>query len=177
MSVVFACLLAVVLLGCWVVTVLGLPGNWGMVVATALFAWLIPEDSLVTIGWSTVVVLAILAGIGEILEFLAGAIGVSSAKGSKRSAVLAVVCSIVGSFLGATIGLPLPLIGPFVAIIFCSGVGALVGAVIGELWKGRTDDEAIQVGRSAFWGRILGTVSKILIGSMMVAIAIGAMLL
>ena len=160
MSIVFAALLAVVLAGFWVLTVLGLPGNWGMVVATGLFAWLVPQDSAVTLGWTTVIVLAVLAGIGELLEFLAGAIGVSSAKGSKRSAVLAIVFSILGSFLGVAIGAPLPVIGPFVAIILCSGAGAMVGAIIGELWKGRANGEAIQVGRAAVWDGFSGPSRK-----------------
>ena len=148
-----------------------------MVAATGLFAWLVPKSSAVTLGWGTVIVLLVLASIGELLEFLAGALGVAGAKGSKRSAVLAVVFSIVGSFLGLAVGAPVPVVGPLVAIILFSGIGALVGAMLGEFWKGRGDDEALRVGRAAFWGRILGTVSKILVGSMMVAIAIGAMIL
>lgn len=177
MSVASAVLLVMVLAGCWLLTVMGIPGNWGMVVAAGLFAWLIPEGSAVTLGWTTVVVLLILACLGELLEFLAGAIGVAQAKGSKRSAVLAVLFSIVGSFVGVAVGAPIPLIGQFVAIVFFSGLGALLGAGLGERWKGRTEKEALRVGHAAFWGRILGTVSKILVGSMMVAVALGALIL
>ena len=177
MSVFWAVLLIFVLAGCWFLTVLGLPGNWGMVGAAALFAGFVPKDSAVTLGWTLVVVLVVLACVGELLEFLAGAIGVAQAKGSKRSAVLAVCFSILGSFVGLATGIPIPVVGSLVAVVFFSGVGALVGAMIGELWKGRSDGEAFRVGHSAFWGRILGTVSKILVGSMMVAVAIGGLVL
>ena len=38
MAVVFALTLFLVLLACWLLTLLALPGNWLMVVATSIYA-------------------------------------------------------------------------------------------------------------------------------------------
>ena len=45
MSLLLALILVVILLGCWLVTLLGLPGNWLMVMATAIYAYTIPAQS------------------------------------------------------------------------------------------------------------------------------------
>ena len=54
-----------------IVTLLGMPGNWLMVVATAAYVALAPANSSAAIGWKVVVALLILAILGEIAEFLA----------------------------------------------------------------------------------------------------------
>ena len=99
MAVVFALLLIIILLGCWLLTLLGLPGNWLMVVATSIYAYLIPAQSPTALGWKTVVTILILAAMGEIVELLTGALGVSKSGGSRRSAVMALAGSIVGGIL------------------------------------------------------------------------------
>ena len=38
MAILFALLLMLILLACWLLTLLGLPGNWSMVAATAIYA-------------------------------------------------------------------------------------------------------------------------------------------
>ena len=66
---IFACGLA------WLTTLVALPGNWLIVGCSALFAWLLSHDSGRGITWTTVAVLAGLAVLGEIVEFVAGAAG------------------------------------------------------------------------------------------------------
>ena len=137
MTVIFTLLLIVVLLACWLLTLLGLPGNWLMVVVTSIYAYLVPTQSPAALGWRTVVAILVLAVLGEIIERLAGAIGVGKTGGSRRGAVLALAGSIVGGILGVFVGVPVPLIGSVVAAVFFAGLGAMAGAVLGEMWSGK----------------------------------------
>ncbi len=177
MSFLWAILLMVILLIAWVLTLLGMPGNWVMVVAVALFVLLVPEQSAVAIGWGVVVALLLLAALGELLEFLAGAIGVTKAGGSKRGAVLALLGSLAGGIIGLFVGVPIPFVGSIVAVVLFAGLGALAGAVLGEQWRGRSLDQSWQIGKAAFWGRLLGTLAKTAIGAVMVGVTAAALLL
>ncbi|MBN2291963.1 MAG: DUF456 domain-containing protein [Pirellulales bacterium] len=170
MSIVYAILLILVLMCFWLLTVVGMPGNWMMVAATALYAWLVPEDAATSLGWGVVLAVALLAGFGELLEAIAGALGVAKAGGSRRGAVLALLGSLAGGIVGMFVGLPIPVVGPLVAAVLFAGTGALIGAMLGEQWKGRNLDESWAVGKGAFWGRLLGTLSKVFVGSIMIVI-------
>ncbi len=171
MSVVWAILLVLVLAVCWILTLLGMPGNWFMVAAAAGYALLVPAESPLSIGWATVIALLVLAAIGELLEFLAGAAGVAKAGGSKRGAALALVGSIVGGVTGLFVGVPIPVVGPILGAVLLAGGGAFVGAVLGEQWKGRDIDESMKIGQAAFWGRLLGTAAKSAVGAVMLVVA------
>jgi len=177
MAVVFALLLILVLLACWLLTLLALPGNWLMVVATSIYAWLTPAKSPAALGWRTVVAILVLAALGEIVELVAGAMGVSKTGGSRRGAVMALVGSIVGGILGVFIGVPIPLIGSVVAAVFFAGLGAMIGAVLGETWSGKSLGTSWRVGKAAFWGRLAGTLGKMLLGAVMIVVVVVAMLL
>lgn len=170
MIYLYALLLILVLLIAWGLTLLGGPGNWLMVAAAALYAWFLPGDGTLTIGWGVVIAFLVLATLGEILEFIAGALGATKGGGSKRSAALAMIGSMVGAVAGMFVGVPIPLLGPVIGAFLFAGLGAFAGAVLGEQWKGRSLDQSLDVGSAAFWGRILGTLAKTLLASVMVAI-------
>jgi uncharacterized protein YqgC (DUF456 family) len=176
MSFVWLMLLIVLVIAGWLLTLFSMPGNWVIVVSAALFAWLVPADGTSGIGmsWTAVAALLILAIIGEVIEFLAGAMGASRAGGSKRGAVLAIVGSMIGALIGAFVGLPIPVVGSVVAAILFASCGALVGAMLGEWWKGRDLAQALEVGQGAFWGRMLGALAKTTVASVMAAVAIVA---
>lgn len=176
MTILWAFLLLVTLAVACVLTVLGMPGNWLMVAAVAVYALLVPGDSAVAIGWGVVIAMLIMAGLGELLEFLAGALGVAKAGGSRRGAVMALAGGLLGALIGMFVGLPIPVVGSLVAAILLAGMGAMVGAVLGEQWKGRDFDQSWKVGKAAFWGRLLGTAAKTILGAVMAATAIVAML-
>ena len=40
--------------------------------------------------------------------------------------------------------------------------------MLGESWKGRDLDSGIKVGKAAFWGRLFGTLGKLMCGGLMV---------
>jgi uncharacterized protein YqgC (DUF456 family) len=176
MAIVIALLFVFFLLVCWLLTLLGLPGNWLMAALTAVYAWLVPAKSSLAIGWKSVAALFLLAALGEIIELVAGALGVAKAGGSKTGAATAVVGSIVGAFIGVIVGVPIPLIGSIVAAVVCAGLGAMAGAVLGEVLTGRDLGTSWRIAKLAFWGRLAGTLGKVLVGAVMIAIVIIAML-
>lgn len=155
---------------CWVASVLGLPGNWGIVAAAALLAWLAPEAWATRLGWPGVLLLAGLAGLGELLEFIAGSAGVGQSGGSRRAMVLALLGSLIGAVVGFFVGLPIPVIGGLVASLLFSGLGAAAGAILGQRWLGRNWSETMAVGWAAFYGRLLGTLGKSICGAVMVGV-------
>jgi uncharacterized protein len=177
MSIVWALILFFVLLAAWLLTVMGIPGNWMMVAAAGVYAWLAPKDCATSIGWGVVLTVAVLAGLGELLEASAGFFGAAKAGGSKRGAVLALLGSLVGGIVGMVVGLPIPLVGSLLAAVLAAGAGALLGAMAGELWKGREMGESWLIGKGAFWGRLLGTLAKVLVGSIMLVVLTVALIL
>ncbi len=175
--VTLAILLPLVLVAAWLLTLVGLPGNWIMVGIVALYALLVPVERRVDVGWGVVLVLVGLAVLGEIVEFGAGAAGTSRAGGSKRGAAMALLGSIVGGVVGLFVGLPIPVVGSFLAALLFASVGAFLGAMIGEYWEGRTMEVSVPIGVGAFWGRLLGTLAKTMVGAVMIAVTIIALVL
>jgi uncharacterized protein YqgC (DUF456 family) len=177
MDVLAATLLVLVLVGGWLLQLVGLPGNWLIVAAAALYAWLVGPDASTALGWPTVIAVLLLAVLGEVIEFAAGALGVTTVGGSRRGALLAIVGSIVGGVVGLVVGVPIPLIGQLVAAIVFGGLGALAGAVVGETWKGRDLDASLEIGKAAFIGRLLGTAAKMIVCTLMVVVTLAAIVL
>ena len=171
MDYLWAVLLVLSALACWMLNVLAVPGsNWLMIVLSVLYVWQGPDEGRLALTWAAIGYLVVLAALGELVEFLAGAAGVQNAGGSRRSAALAILGSIFGGLMGALITFPVPILGPLVGAILLAGVGALGGALLGEWWKGRQWEQSWEVGKAAFWGRLFGTFGKILFGSVMVVV-------
>jgi uncharacterized protein len=154
----------------WLTTLLTLPGNWIVVALAAGFAWLFSADAGYGIEWRTVVIAAVLAGFGELIEFGAGAAGAAKQGASRRAVGLSLVGAMVGSVGGLFVGVPIPIVGPLIVAVLGGAVGAFVGAYIGETWKGRTEDERIAAGRGAFVGKLWGTLGKLTVGAVIVAV-------
>ncbi|MHB8902019.1 MAG: DUF456 family protein [Thermoguttaceae bacterium] len=174
-SFLLAVLLAMIVAVSWVATLLGMPGNWLMVAVAAGYVLVAPSGSSAAMGWTTVAVLLVLALVGELFEFLAGAAGAVKAGASRRGVAFALAGSIAGGILGLFVGLPVPVIGSLLAAILFGGAGAFAGAVLGERRTGRSLDKSFKIGEAAFWGRLLGTLSKSVIGAIMVAVVLIAL--
>lgn len=166
----WACLLIAANLAALAGTMLSLPGNWLIVLFTALFAWLVRGPDGLGIGWWGLGVLLVLAIVGEIVEFAAGAAGAAKSGGSRRGMVLALGGSLVGSIVGVSVGsfIPIPLVGSLIGVLGGGALGAFGGAYFGEAWKGRAEEQRFEVGKAAFVGRLLGTVGKLGVGVAMV---------
>ena len=168
----WALLLVACAAAAWLLNLVMLPGNWIIVGSAALFAWLLPETEGRGITWTIVIVLAVLAAIGEVFEFAAGAAGAAKQGASRRAIVLSMVGAIVGSIAGLGIGapIPIPIAGPLAMAIVGGAAGAFGGAYLGEAWKGRDEAARTAAGRGAFIGRIWGTVGKFAVGAVMLAV-------
>ncbi len=141
-------------------TLLGLPGNWLMLMGAGVLAWVYWDER--AIGVTTLIVLAVLALLGEVLEFVTGAAGSRKAGGSIWAAVLAIVGGIVGGVVG-TFALPIPVVGTVIGAC----LGSAFFAVIGELMVGRDLNTSLLTGRGAFVGRLWGTIAKVVVGVVM----------
>jgi uncharacterized protein YqgC (DUF456 family) len=156
----------------WCGNLFALPGNWVVVALTALFVWLVPtrNSQSPAMSWTVVIVIIVLAVVGEMLEFLAGAAGAAKHGASRRSVILSVLGAIVGSCSGVTVGLPLPLVGSVIGAVIGGAIGAFAGAYLGETWKGRDADVSVRVAQGAFAGRLWGTAAKLAVGAVIVVI-------
>jgi uncharacterized protein YqgC (DUF456 family) len=174
MTFVWATLYILAVLVFWTTNLIGLPGNWLIAGTTAAYVWLnrTPENGAT--GWWIVGVVIALAVFGEVVELAASSVGVKRAGGARRSSLLALVGSIVGAITGIIVGVPIPIVGSVIAALAFGGIGAFVGAWFGEVWKGRSYAQSSRVGEAAFWGRLVGTLSKTLIGTVMAGVAMAA---
>lgn len=171
MEYFWAFTLILFVLGSWSLNLFGLPGNWLIVVSAVVYLLLtLPEGRL------AIIALVVLALIGELIEFFSSAWGVARLGGSRRGALFTLVGSLVGGVLGAVVGVPIPVVGPIIAALLFGSVGALVGAMYGENLAGRQLGQSWQIGKAAFWGRLFGTLGKILTGSVMIVVLLVALL-
>ncbi len=133
-----------------VLTLIGLPGIWLMLAfGIGLELW-----QPGSISWWTFGVAAVVACIGEIIEFAAGAVGSRMVGGSKSSAVGA----IVGGMIGAIAGVAFP---PIIGAIIWGSVGAGIGAILGELSAGRREwKDSFRTAGAAASGKFVGTLGK-----------------
>lgn len=155
--IVLVILMIIIMFAVVLSQVIGLPGNWIMLVILVLYKWLGPNVSTDAVTWKFILVMAIIALIGELLEWViqvkAGRKFGSSGKGD--------IGGIVGSIIGGI--LLLPLFFGFGAVL-----GALLGAYVGcfvvEIVRRRTAKEANKAAWGAFVGRFLGMGLKLGIG-------------
>lgn len=158
----------------WSLNFIGLPGNW-LILGLAL-AWMLVGPESYRFSWLVILVLALLATLGEAIEFGASVLGTKKLGGSTRGATLSVVGSIIGGIAGAIFGIPfpIPLVGMLIGSVLFAAAGAWIGATLGEKWVGKPLKESVQIGGAAFAGRLAGTAGKLALGAAMMAIAIVA---
>jgi hypothetical protein len=143
----------------------GLPGTWVMVAAALLYGW---ATDFAAVQWSTIGWLALLAGAGEGVEFIAASAATARERPSRRVSVGA----IIGSIAGAIVGTPLLFgIGSLIGAL----AGAFAGAAMAVAWEGATPNAALRTGLAAMRGRLLGFVLKTAIAVGMVIVVIGAL--
>ena len=154
----------------WFLTVLQLPGNWLIVLLTALAAWLIPEETRFSIRWLTVGIVFGLAVVGEVLELAVGTVAAKKRGASRRAVCLSLLGGIAGAISGAGGGSVVPVLGTLIGVLAGGAAGAFLGAYLGETWKGRSEEQAVAVGRAVAIGRTLGVLGKMIVGVVMVLI-------
>lgn len=149
-------LLIIVLFGALLLIPLGLPGTWAMVGAALVFRMAVRGAG---IGVTTVVVVALLALIGEVLEFALSARYTRQYGGSRRAGWGA----ILGGLAGAFVGVPVPVIGPVIGAF----LGAFFGAFAAELTVRADHRAATRVATGALLGRAAAAAMKVALGAVM----------
>jgi uncharacterized protein YqgC (DUF456 family) len=148
--------LLIMLNGFWLIlTLFVLPGNWLIVITTALFAWWQWEHNVFSIY--TLIAIAVLAFSGEVVEFFAGAGGAKKAGAGWLGAIAAIFGAITGAVIGTIV---LPLFGTILGA--CLGAG--LAATVVELAMGKTTDASIRSGFGASLGHLIGSTAKLAIG-------------
>jgi len=137
--------------------VFGLPGNWLIVISTCLFAWWRADDAVFSIY--TLILITILAILGELVEFFSGMAGAKRAGAGWRGSIGAIVGAVTGAILG-TFLIPVLLLGTLIGA--CIGAG--IGAWVLELSGGRKMQDSVRYGMGAGLGEFLGITSKFALG-------------
>jgi uncharacterized protein YqgC (DUF456 family) len=153
----------------WLMLVLfGLPGNWLMVLTTSLFAWWMWDRHPFSGG--LLIVIAALAVLGELIEFLGGAVGARRAGASWRASLAGILGAIVGALAGTAL-FPVLFVGTVVGA--CLGVGLAVWLV--ETSRGAHPDLSFRRAVGAGMGEFIGILGKFAVGiAIWLTIAIAA---
>jgi len=149
--------------------VLQLPGTWLMLIGTVAFA--IWRGGAVTpgIGGGTLLLLLVLAALGEVVEAYSAARGARKGGSTKTGAILAIVGGIGGAAIGS-----LMLLG--IGTIIGACLGAAAGSLTGDVLRGRRWGAAGSAARGAAVGKLWGTLAKILIAVLMWLIVVVALI-
>jgi uncharacterized protein len=115
--------------------------------------WAVATD-FHTLGWGRLALLAAVAALSFLLDFLAGAVGARRYGASRWGVVGAIVGAIVGLFLG-----PLGLI-----------LGCVAGAVVGELVRGADLAGGVRSGLGALVGLLAGLVADLVVSITMIGL-------
>jgi len=147
-------LLYIVAAGVMLTTAIGLPGNWILVGVVAIVALAGGFD---IITWPYLLLCLGLAGVGELVESVLGAVVVAGRGGTRWGVIGSIIGGIAGALLGAGFIPPL-------GSVLLGFVGAFAGAVAGELIKAPNVEQAMRVGFWAFVGRVLAMMVKVAAG-------------
>jgi hypothetical protein len=157
----YTALFALLALG-FLLTLLTLPGNWVMILATCIYARLTDWRFL---GLRAILILIGIGLVGEIVDLAAGSAAAKRAGGTRRGAIGAFIGAILGGVVGAGI---IPIVGAIVGVIFGAGAGALLF----ELSGGKPLLEAANVGLGAARGKFVGMLIKIAMACVIFLIAV-----
>ena len=151
----------------WVITLLmllalfliplGLPGLWIMVALVGVGAF------MNEVGAGVLFTVVAAAAVAELLEFLIVK-RFSSRYGGTNAAFWGAV---IGGFLGVIIGMPIPIIGPLVAGI----VGSFLGAGAAAYYQSRDLVAAGRVGWGVVLARLVAAVAKV--GAAIIILVVG----
>jgi uncharacterized protein YqgC (DUF456 family) len=143
--------IALILIGLAGTVLPALPGTALVLGGIVLAAWI---DDFTRIGTTTLVVVALLAVLAWVLDFVAGLLGAKKVGASRQA--------LVGAALGTVVGLFMGLVG----VLFMP----LVGAAVGEYLARRDEQHALRVGVATWLGILAGMLAKVVIAFVMVGV-------
>lgn len=139
----------------------GLPGLWVMVLSIIGYGWL---TDFRTLSVGLLVLVIVLALLGEVVEAWLGFSFARRYGASKRAGWGA----LIGGLVGAVVGVPVPVIGSVVG----GFVGAFAGAALFEYTQSRHTGAAAGAGWGAVLGRAAAAAAKMALG---IVIAVSAL--
>lgn len=150
-----------------VLTIITLPGTWLILACPLLIKLLWIPDFM---PWWVIIVMGVLALLGEIIEALAGAFGAAKTGATKAGAIGAIAGSLLGALGGSAFFFPLGTIA-----------GACLGAAVGTLlvevgYARRTYKEGAWAGTGAAAGRFIAILVKGSIAGLMALLGAAAIL-
>lgn len=143
---------ALIIVGLLGIFIPGLPGTGLVFAGTLVYAW---GTGFQAIGWGTLLLFLFLTLLSMAVDYGAGLITAQKFGASKQG----IFGSIIGGILGMiTFNLP--------GLI----LGQLIGVIAGELMFGRKMKESMKSGFGVFIGYLLGSITKVIITTLMVII-------
>ncbi len=130
---------------------LGLPGAWLIFSSAALYSLFYNFTPGKTDFW-TLLILLLIASLGEILEFLVSVWGGKKLKVSNG----ALIASIIGGLIGAVVGVPVFLIGSLLGLL----LGVFLGALVYEFLVEKDFSKALKAALAVFFSRLVASFMK-----------------
>ena len=147
---------------CWGSNFLSLPGNWINILLLALWRWGHPDMDA---GLLFFALLLLVAGLGELLEFVSQSFSARRYGGTSQGGWGA----LGGAFIGAILGVPFFL---GFGSILGSIAGAFLGSLLVELASKKGLAQALRASKGAMWGRVFGIVAKAGLGMLILGLSI-----
>ncbi len=147
---------ALIVLGLAGTVLPALPGTAFVLAGIVLGAWI---DDFTRVGPVTVGIVAVLAVVAWVLDYVAGLLGARKAGASRQALVGAAVGTVAGLFMG------------LVGVLFMP----LVGAAVGEYLARRDERRAVHVGVATWLGLMAGLIAKVVIAFVMVGLFVVAL--
>lgn len=138
----------------------GVPGAW-MIIGIAgtmdVTAMLFGSAEPLPFGLRALAIAIAAAAVGEMLEFVAGALGAKAGGASRAGMIGSMVGGVVGVIVG-TLVIPVPIVGSIVGAL----AGVALGALVGEIaLHGRSARDAVRPALGAAVGRVIGSLAKL----------------
>lgn len=146
-----------ILLGLAGIVLPALPGTVLVLAGIVLGAWI---DDFTRVGWFAVSLVAVLAVVAWLMDYVAALLGAKRAGASRQA--------IIGAALGTVAGIFMGLVG----VLFMP----LVGAAVGEFIAQRDHGRAVKVGVTTWLGLLAGMLAKVVLAFTMIGIYVVALL-
>lgn len=134
-----------------------LPGTALVLAGIVLGAWI---DGFTRVGGAALAVVAVLAVLSWVLDYVAGLMGARRVGASREALIGAALGTVAGIFMG------------LVGVLFMP----FVGAAVGEYLARRDHQQAVKVGMATGVGLLVGLVAKVVLACMMVGVFVVALL-
>lgn len=148
---------ALILVGLAGIVLPALPGTILVFAGILLGAWI---DDFDRVGGFAVGVIAVLAVLAWLMDYLSAMLGAKRAGASRQAVVGAALGTVAGIFMG------------LVGVLFMP----LVGAAVGEFIARRHHGQALRVGLATWLGLLAGMLAKFVLAFMMLGIFLVALL-